>query len=199
MHWTAIAQGLVTALLVSGLFASRKHVKNLLLQRQIKRMLDGANLGRSVVGLTTRVRNKSQVELRVHEVFLLTPGMRFQFQPNGEESMDHHIKELLTGSDPKPATAGPFPSVPPLTNYSYLLPASLAAQIKGSVSGISIKVDYDSYTGRRKIVEVQSSEWANEMSRKTIAQFQEDLQSGNLNNARTQRGLPPVPPASPSV
>jgi hypothetical protein len=41
MYWLAIAQSIVTALLVAGIFASRKHVKNWLLHRQVEQMLDG--------------------------------------------------------------------------------------------------------------------------------------------------------------
>lgn len=197
MHWTAIAQGIVTALLISGLIVSRKYIKNWFLRRQIKHMLNGANLGHGVVGLTTTVRNKSQVEIRVREVFLITPGMKFKFSPAGEESSNQDLAELFGGSPAKAASPDtPFPRVPPLTNYNYLLSAGFIANFKGPFLGISIKVDYDSYTGRRKIVEVRSTERANEMSRKTIAFYEGELQNGNLNKARGMWHLPPIPPPS---
>jgi hypothetical protein len=199
MHWTAIAQGIVTALLISGIIASRKHVKNLILRRQIKRMLIGANLGHGVVGLTTTVRNESQVEIRVREVFLLTSTMNFQFNPAGEESSNQHLAALFGASGSRPPTESPFPRVPPLTNYNYLLPAGFISSFKGPFLGISIKVDYDSFTGRRKIIEVQSDERANELSRKAIAHYEWELQSGNLNNARAKWNLQPIPPASPGA
>ena len=193
MHWTAIAQGIVTALLVAGLIASRKHIQNWFLHLKIKRMLRNANLGHGVVGLTTTVHNESQVEIRVREVYLLTPNMNFQFIPAGEASSFQHLAELF-GAAAKPITDSPFPRVPPLTNYNYLLPAGFIARFKGPFLGISVKVDYDSFTGRRKIIEVRSTERADEMSRKVIAHFEWELQSGNLNKARAMWNLPLIPP-----
>jgi hypothetical protein len=199
MHWTAIAQGIVTALLVSGIIASRKHVKNWILRRTIQRMLIGANLGHGVIGLTTTVRNKSQVEIRVREVFLLTPTMKYQFKPAGEESSNQHLAALFGASGAKPPSESPFPRVPPLTNYTYLLPAGFISRFKGPFLGISIKMDYDSHTGHRKVVEVESDERANELSRKAIAHYEWEFQNGNLNKARATWNLPPIPPASPAA
>ena len=135
----------------------------------------------------------------MREVFLLTPTMKFQFNPAGEESSNQHLAELFGASSSKPPSEFPFPRVPPLTNYSYLLPAGFISRFKGPFLGISIKVDYDSFTGRRKIIEVKSNEKANEMSRKAIAHYEWELQSGNLNKAREKWNLPPIFPASPGA
>jgi hypothetical protein len=193
MDWNPVIQSVMAALIIGTPLALRKHIGSWFLRSKIKRMLRGANLGHGVTGLTTSVRNESQVELRVREVFLITPTAKLKFNPAGEESTNGALAELFSGPNATaPRSDSPFPRVPPLTNSTYLLPAGLVAHSDGPFVGISIKVEYDAYTGRRKVVEVHSSESANEMSRKSFDHFQGELRSGNLNKARQMWRLPPV-------
>jgi hypothetical protein len=196
MNWTAVIQSVVIAAIGAlVLFAAaslKKYGRDFFLRRKLRKELQERYLGSGFLGVTTIIRNTSQVELRVREVVLCTLEQWHMFNPVGLESSSDRYAELVGQPRKHSPPTDSFPRVSPLNNYVYELSADFITHFKGPAIGLRITIDYDSYSGRRKILKVNSNERSNVMIRKRLDHFEQEFRNGHINEARRRFHLPPI-------
>jgi hypothetical protein len=189
MNWGTIAQGIIitvgSAVVVGGSIALTKFIRGVWLKRQIVTKLIGTTVGSGLMGVTTTIRNHSQVEWRVREVSLCTPDVWFKFNPVGEESDTVSSHAELFGQEPA-RNPDATPRLLPLTGYEFRLPANFIAQYDGPTMGLSITIDYKTYSGRWKNLNVRTDGWANELIQKTMEHYKREFETGSLSTARAR-------------
>jgi hypothetical protein len=192
VNWNTIAQAIIiavgSAVALTGLIALTKFIRSVWLKRRIANKLSKTTIGSGLVGITTIIRNESQVEWRVREVSLSTPGNSFKFNPIGDESDTAASHAELFGQRP-PRSPQPTPQLLPLSGYEYGIPAAFMTHYEGPALGLSIRIDYKTYSGRWKSLVVQTDGWANDLIQKTMQHYKQEFENGSLAAARVRFGM----------
>jgi hypothetical protein len=195
MDWHKIVEHTIEGVLLTCVIAfgvwAWKLIRDLRLKHEITKTLVETTIGGGLLGITTTIRNRSQVEWRVREVFLCTPKQWYQFNPIGEESDTAASFAELYGRT-SPRTPEPFPHLSPLSGYEYRLPAAFIAQYEGPTTGLSITIEHKTHSGRWKHLKVQTGAWANRLIQQTMEHYKQESQSGSLSEARARFHLPPT-------
>ena len=181
----SIVVTVVGATVLAGLIALARLIRGLWLKWKITKALEKTTIGSGVLGVSITIRNNSQVEWRVREVFLCTPSAWYKFNPVGEESDTEASYAELYGNT-SPRAPMPTPHLAPLTGYTYRLPPDFMRLYQNPATGLSITVDYKTYSGRWKSLKVQTREWANDLIQRTMEHHKREFDSGSLSRARAR-------------
>jgi hypothetical protein len=195
MDWPKIIEQTIEGVLLACVIAfgvwAWKLIRDLRLKRKIIKALRKTTIGSGLLGVTTTIRNKSHVEWRVREVFLCTVEQWYQFNPIGEESDTAASYAELFGRV-SPRTPEAFPRLSPLAGYEYRLPADFITHYQGPTTGLSITIEYKTYSGRWKSLKVRTGEWANHLIQRTMEHYKEESRNGSLSEARARFYPPPA-------
>ena len=205
--------GVVGALVFWGFALLRDSSRNLLLRRAIRGELRFLSCGGGIQGLTTTVQNHLQKSFTVRAVVLVTDEAEYVFNATGKVESSIPSKPKFTKDEKarlkrgeaipgktqvqhrswivNPAHTG-FVEVTPFTSQQFIIPAEIFATFNGKPNGLRTMVEYESWTGKVRILEQDSEGWAVENLKQTVAHFREEVLSGNLNKARMMFGFPPI-------
>jgi hypothetical protein len=204
----------VGAAALAILVASRNRIREQIQKCQIKRELDGMNIGSGLTGVTTSVHNETGRDMVVRQVAFLMDGAYMILLPAGELTSAYRgqsrkltraeIKRVKKGemvqmeaqmqfaSWKVPPTPAGFVPLPPYTKTSFLLPAQFLADSDASIEKIRVVLEYVTRTGDKNILQHGIRPQHRDIVSKTLNHFREELSNGNLNKARRMFGMPEV-------
>jgi len=211
----ATVTGVTASAALGALVLIRNFARDFLLVWKIRRQLRRTTCGSGIYGVTTSISNRTDREIIVRQVALVTDQEEYIFNATGEvegllkrekkltrdqlkrikagEKIEFAAQVRISTKSP-PAPLG-FVAIQPYTQATFILPAELFAHFNASPQSIRITAEFRLWSGGIHVLQGTNGDKELEMIKKMIGSFRRDLLDGSLNNARKIFGLREISPS----
>ena len=212
--------GVAATVALGIMILARNLINNLIIRFQIVKCLKATNVGGSIFGLTSTIRNHTAKEFRIRYFALVAAEGNYKIKATAESRLAEKPKkqkltkeqqELLNAGKQVPIGTeieyGPplqrevqrdAVTIPPFTEQEFLLHANFIKTYKGPAFHLIIKAEYVNYTDDIVLLTTETSKKNAKFINQQIAHYKKGSDDGSLWEGRRRFGLePPSPAVSP--